>query len=127
MLRGARDGDAHRLVAAPHRGLDELRKRASDVGSDMTAAPRPAATVRSPEQVAVVARNTQPQHERAKRKAAQGLGGIGVVPLPIKTHHGHMIVRASVMKTVPQPEELRVGEDSTFVRNVSPRDDMRDD
>jgi len=40
----------------------------------MTAAPRPAATVRSPEQVAVVARNTQPQHERAKRKAAQGLG-----------------------------------------------------
>jgi len=31
------------------------------------------------------------------------------------------------MKTVPQPEELRVGEESTFVRNVSPRDDMRDD
>ena len=41
-----------------------------------------------------------------------------MVPLPIKTHHGHVLVRPSVLKTVPQPEELKVGEDTTFVRRV---------
>ena len=29
-----------------------------------------------------------------------------------------VVVRAAVMKSIPQPEELQVGEDSTFVRNV---------
>lgn len=102
---------AHQAHLGLHAYNDVSGKRANDPGSDMTAAPAPASKVRSPEQVAVVARSTQPQHERALRKGQ-------VVPLPIKTHHGHVVVRASVMKTVPQPEDLRIGEDSSFVRNV---------
>ena len=84
---------AHDAHLGLHSYTDVSGARAADVGSDMTSAPRPRATVRSPEQVAAVARSTQPQHERAKRRAAMGLGGPGVAPLPIKTHHGHVVAR----------------------------------
>merc|ERR1740117_2225013 len=64
------------------------------------------AKTRTPEQVAALARSSSPR--RPGQRA----------PLPIKTHHGHVLVRPSVLKTLPYSEVMIIGEDVAFVRRA---------
>ena len=60
---------------------------------------------------------TSPDELRRKHQRAARSGAV----LKMKTHFGHSFARTTLLRAVPQPEDLKIGEDAEWTRRVFAR------